>query len=525
MALLSGGQRDLTPPKFLSSIPVNASVNFKGKTIELSFDEFVKVSDLANQLVITPQTKEMPLVEARGKKVVIKFNEELLPNATYRLFFGNAIMDMHESNVLTNFEFVFSTGSFIDSLKLSGTVKNSFNLKPEKDVLIGLYDANENDSVIFQKKPLYFSKTELSGNFKLSYLPKSNFKAFAFTDKNKNLMYDGGEEMADFQDQLVQIPSDSIINFKIFKEESHKKFIKRSYSPYYGLAYVIYNKTLLNQVEAFEKSQSELISFRPTENDTCKIYYYNVYDSLKLIIKHSENDITDTVRIGVSTKELADKLIKDKKLSFDMKLEPLDGGKLMFNKKPIIAFNRWMDESKMDLSKVRIVSKTDSLISKTPLTTVIASDKIEIGNTFKPNTEYQLIVNRSAFADRSGIESDSVKLSFKTTARDDYATLNLKLFFPKKENYIIQLLNAQDAVMAEQFIELSLTSSAEQMLHYSFLLPGNYFVKVIEDVNHNKKWDTGKIIGQKHGENIYFNAQPIKLMADWDAEIEWKIND
>ena len=122
-----------------------------------------------------------------------------------------------------------------------------------------------------------------------------------------------------------------------------------------------------------------------------------------------------------------------------------------------------------------------------------------------------------------GIESDSVKISFKTTEPSDYAVSNLKLLLPKKENYIVQLVSDKEIIVAEQYIEMSLTTSAEQHIKFKNLMPGNYFVKVIEDKNQNKKWDTGSILNQKQPELIYFNAQIIKLLADWDSETEWKV--
>ena len=122
------------------------------------------------------------------------------------------------------------------------------------------------------------------------------------------------------------------------------------------------------------------------------------------------------------------------------------------------------------------------------------------------------------------MKSDSLKISFKTTEPSDYAVANLKLLLPKKENYIVQLLSEKEIVMAEQYIEMSLTTSAEQHIKFKNLMPGNYFVKVIEDKNQNKSGIPEVILNQKQPEIIYFNAQIIKLLADWDSETEWKVD-
>jgi hypothetical protein len=519
---LTGGERDTQPPKIKEAIPQNASVNFSSKTIELSFDEFVQVKDIANQLVVTPQTKEKPDVEARGKKIIIKFNEELQPNTTYRIFFGNAIADMHETNILSNYEYVFSTGPVIDSLEIRGKVINASDLKPEKDVTVGLYDNNEDDSVVFRKKPLYFTKTAEGGNYKLSYLPKASFKTYAFTDKNKNLMYDAGEEMAAFKGEPVSTLKDTINDMILFREESSRTFLKRSFSPFYGLAYIIYNKEQNNIVKAYYGAQKEDIVAKDGMNDTAIVYFRNIYDTIRLLVEHPGKK-TDSVSIMVAGKEKFDRMKKDGKHILNIDLVPLQGVAVPYYIKPSLQFSNWINADEVDQNKMELVIKGDS-VKRIPLKLGKASvNAFRIENTLVPGNEYAIILGKGAFKSMIGVESDSAKFAFKTSEASDYAILNLKLLLPKKENYIVQLLNDRSSVIAEQYLELSLTSSAEQTLKFKDLLPGNYFVRVTEDKNGNKKWDTGNVLKKEQPEINYFNAQAIKLLADWDSETEWKV--
>ncbi len=520
---LNGGQRDLEPPKVIESIPANAALNFKGRTIEFKFDEFVQVRDIANQLVVTPQTKEKPLVEANGKKITVKFGEELLPNTTYRIFFGNAISDMRESNIISNFEYVFSTGNTIDSLFIEGKVAKAFNLKPEKETTVGLYVADENDSVVFKKKPLYFTKTNDNGAYKLSYLPKASFKIFAFTDYNKNLMFDGGEEAVSFNNSIIKTGSDSLVVLKTFKEPSAKLFLKKAYSPFYGVAYVIYNKESKNVVESYYNDQRDNISGGSGINDTCKVYYKDIFDTLRLKLHHPDINITDTIAITVSSKERFERQKTENKTILTVDVSPLNGTKMDYFTNPVLMFNNWMDEKNMDASKMILSYKTDSIIKTDLQLTKKAENSFVITNKLLPGINYELLLKKGAFKTMIGTESDSVKIAFKTTEASDYAKLNLKLLLPRKENYIVQLVDASEIVIAEQYVEMSLTSSAEQQLKFKNLMPGNYFVKVIEDKNQNKKWDTGNILLQKQPETIFFNALAIKLLADWDSETEWKV--
>ncbi len=483
----------------------------------------MQVKDIANQLVVTPQTKEMPLVEAMGKRVIVKFDEDLLPNTTYRLFFGNSISDMHEANLFSNFEFVFSTGSFIDSLYIKGKIINSFNLKPENEVTVGLYKDTEPDSVVFKKKPLYITRTANDGSYKVSYLPKSSFKAFAFSDKNKNLLFDGGEEVVAFNNAVISAGVDTLINLKTFKEEVSKVFLKKSISPYYGVAYIAYNKEQRNVVKPFYPNQADNIKAMDDVNDTCIVYYKDIFDTLRLVIQHPDRNISDTISLSVMSKDRFERLKTEKKHIVSVDLKPMEGSRLDYFANPVLVFNSWMDGTNYDVSKMILQYKTDSLIKTGVQLSKKGDNTFVLSNKLMQNTNYELILNKGAFKTVIGIESDSVKISFKTSEPSDYATLNLKLLLPKKENYIVQVMNDKEVVIAEQYVEMSLTTSAEQLLKFKNLLPGNYFLKVIEDKNQNKKWDTGNILRQKQPETIYFNALAIKLMADWDSETEWKV--
>jgi hypothetical protein len=466
----------------------------------------------------------MPLVEARGKKITIKFEDDLMPNTTYRLFFGNAIADMHEANVLSNFDYVVSTGSTIDSLFFTGTVLNAFNLKPEKNVTVGLYDKDESDSVVFNEKPMYFTKTSEGGTYKISYLPQASFKAFAFTDKNKNLMYDGGEELVAFNGSPLTTAIDTIINLKIFKEVPSKSFIKKIQSPFYGVAYVVYNKDQNNEVIPYYPDQNDDISTVNDVNDTCFIFYRNIFDTLKVLIKHPGGPITDSINVTIITKEKFEKMKNEHKHVLMVNFKPIEANSVDYFATPSLVFSNWMDEQSFDVSKMAFQYKTDSLIKMPLQLTKNNLYTFGVGNKLTQNTNYDILLKKGAFKTVMGIESDSMKISFKTTEQSDYAILNLKLLLPKKENYIVQLMGDKENIVSENYIEMSLTTSAEQIIKITNLRPGNYFVKVIEDKNENKKWDTGSILNEKQPELIYFNAQPIKLMADWDSETEWKVD-
>ncbi|MFI5164899.1 MAG: Ig-like domain-containing domain, partial [Bacteroidia bacterium] len=178
-----GGPRDATPPRVVKYMPDSAATNFNTKTIAITFDEYIQLSDLQRELTISPPMNIQPDVKYKGKTLLIELKDSLQKNTTYCLNFGSAIRDFTESNPKTNFQYIFSTGSFIDTLKLSGTVKNAFDLKSEKGILVMLYDTY-NDSVPYKKLPSYFAKTGDDGSYTIRNIRPGNYKAFALKDAN-----------------------------------------------------------------------------------------------------------------------------------------------------------------------------------------------------------------------------------------------------------------------------------------------------------------------------------------------------
>ena len=518
---LTGGKKDTTPPKVLKSVPENASVNFSTRQVEIQFDEFISLKDLANQFVITPQTKEQPEIEADGKKLKITFNEALLPNTTYKLFFGNAVCDIHEYTPYPNFEYIFSTGATIDSLKLAGKVIYAFDNKPADKFLIGLYDLSSNDSVIYKEKPLYISKSDASGNFNFNYLPSKQFKLVAIYDQNKNLLYDGAEEQIAFPNELIKAGDSLSSTIYAFKELPNKTFIAKSFSNEYGKASIIYNKGKPNIKEVKAKG---LINYTiNTLKDSITCYYNNVYDTLLTYIYY-ENEKTDTLLVKIQSKAIYDKQLKNGLIKYNLSSN-ISNGQLAFYETPRFELNYPISSFEAIKNKMTLLELKDTTKQSIDFTlSSISPTSFSIKTNFKPETSYRLTFNKAALTDGKGSSNDSVVFNFKLTNEEDYGQLSLKLLFPKKENYLVQLLNEKMQVVKEYALEFSLTSTSEKILQYKNLLPGKYFIKVIEDANNNGRFDTGDYLKHQQAETIYFNATPIKLLSGWEIENEWKVN-
>ncbi len=203
----SGGPEDMYPPLVVESDPPNYTVHFSEDKIVLRFNEFVKVSDVAAEVFISPPFQNTPEIKTRGKLVIISIDEPLHDSTTYSIYFGKAIKDITEGNAMVNYTYVFSTGDKIDSLSVVGEVIDAFTLKPREDVLVMLYEDNNDtipfDSLPYLVKPAYLTRTTQAGYFILNNLKKEEYMLFALADDNLNSTYEQGEEEVAFYDSLI----------------------------------------------------------------------------------------------------------------------------------------------------------------------------------------------------------------------------------------------------------------------------------------------------------------------------------
>ena len=201
----TGGPKDETPPVVVEAVPENHSINFTGKKIEITFDEYLTLENANQNVLISPPLSEKPDIKLHNKTVVIKFKENLAANTTYTINFGSAIKDLHEGNVFKDYVYSFSTGDYIDTLRIAGKVLNAEDKKPVEDAYVGLYAADrENlDSLPMTVPPNYITKTDKDGNFTLNGLADKKYFVFALKDVNSNLYFDLPNENVAFLDTLV----------------------------------------------------------------------------------------------------------------------------------------------------------------------------------------------------------------------------------------------------------------------------------------------------------------------------------
>ena len=208
----SGGPRDSIPPRVLSVDPPDSTVNFRGRRITINFDEYVDLKDVANNLFFTPTFENVPKIAVRARSIIIPFSDSLEPNTTYVLNFGNAIVDMNESNVLQNFTYTFSTGPALDSLEINGKVLLAETGGTDTTLLAVLY-RDLSDSAVVNKRAPYITRVDRNGNFRFRYLPQGNFAIYILGGDGKNRRYNEAQYFAFSDTTVVAGQEDSVMMY------------------------------------------------------------------------------------------------------------------------------------------------------------------------------------------------------------------------------------------------------------------------------------------------------------------------
>lgn len=536
----SGGALDRTPPRIVRYNPDSATVNFNARSIEITFNEFVQLQELSNQLLISPPLEYSPDITIKKKTLSIVFNkkEVLKPNTTYSISFGNAIKDTREATALENFSYIFSTGSFIDSLTLSGSALYAFDHKAEKNILVMLY-SDFSDSTIYKKLPDYFAKTNDVGAFKINNIRQGKYRIVALKDGNSNYKYND-EENFGFLDSLVEPGKTTDVSINMYLEQSKKIFLKKYSQVHYGKFVLAFNKGTdslrLARVNKEElKDVKELIEF--SKNRDTITYWMDPVDKDSLILQvNNGNIILDTIAFKLVKRETALKvgnrnplklsltnqmngesfdLNKDLRLMFSNPIVKTDPSKTIFLKEDTLVYSKYplvfsTPTTPTNIIQISTLVKTDA---KKPAAIVSGKNML-----LKENTRYQLMIPPAAFTDFFGLTNDTIKFNFKTKEEKYYGSVKLNLKFTATSgNYIVQLLDDKENIVRENSI------STAGVIFYDYLYPQAYKLKVILDKNGNGKWDPGDYLKKQQPEKVIYNAEAVNIRSNWDLDLEWNI--
>ena len=503
-----GGPKDTLAPLFVVSNPPYKTTGFNKKEIKLTFNEFIKLKDLNKQLIVSPPLKIPLIVTPQGtasKFLKIEILDTLALNTTYIFNFGNAIEDNNENNKLEGFKYVFSTGTYIDSLKISGTVADAFlNKKPEKtNIVLYRIDSTFTDSIIFKKKPNYVTTALDTTKFNFTNLKEGKYLLLALEEGNNDYIFNPEVDKIGFYPNTITLPKDSILTkpIKLFKETLIYRFIRAKEISKGKIQFGYEGEikdlkvTLLSKVPDSFKSVSRFEFAKDTLN-----YWHTplAVDSLNFTI--SNGIFLDTVTVNFRKNKLD-----------SLSLTPSTSGTLHLRDTFFINSNNPI--IKIDTTKISFINK-DTL--NIPYANYISSKENKIGFIFekKQKESYNLKALPGSFTDIYNTENDSLNYNFKTIELEDYGKITLNVINTTNKNIIIDLLSGKnnDEIIERKYLKTS------EILVFTSLVPKTYTVRAIIDTNNNKRWDTGNYLLKRTAENVIYYEEELEVRANYFLE-------
>jgi hypothetical protein len=498
----SGGIRDSIAPVIVRSVPDNFTTRFENNEIRITFDEFIKLKNVSKELIISPPLKYAPIITplSVSKVLKIKIVDTLKENTTYSFNFGNSIIDNNEGNIFPNYKYVFSTGSFIDSLSLKGSAIDALLPETQFPTTVVLYQVDEayKDSLVFLEKPTYITTTiDETNSFELSNLKEGTYQLIALKEEARNYTFQPKTDKIGFYKDLITLPTDSLFELRLFKEIPDFKATRPKLESKTRISFGYTGKADEYEVRLITPMEEdfEYQIIKEPGKDTLNFWFKPqvTKDSLVFVTKNKQKIDTATVRFRkLFTDSLRVTPINNRFISV------MDTLKLKANT-PLVL---------IDSEKITVVNK-DTLavafqaqINTKENTAEIIFDKQEEQN-------YKILLKEGAIKDYFGNQTDSIVLSQLVKPNSEYASLSLALDNADKFPLLIELISEKFTVVKSAYI------IENTPVVFEHIKPGNYFIRLIFDENKNKAWDPGHFLKKIAPEKVVYYPTKIELRANW----------
>ena len=511
----TGGPKDSIPPVLVNASPKLNSTNFDSEEIRLTFDEWIKLDKVQDQLVISPPLEkssyEIKPLSGVTKKVFLKFLDSLAPETTYTINFGNSIQDNNENNPLTFFSYTFSTGETIDSLYIRGNTKDAFSQESDEFISLQLYrvDSLFKDSIIFNDKPTYISNTLDSTNYKFQNLKEGKYLLIALKDVDNNYFFDPFYDKIGFLDSLITLPRDSVIDLKLFKEETEIIWDKPHFINSEKIGFGYYGKLDLDKIK-IESNIPDSVNYvfiKEKETDTLNLWLSrNSFDSLNFSLIETDTIKLTTVKFDRKRDSLIDSL----------NISPKTVNVIHLKESFKVSSNIPLKKIEDSLITIRDI---DSLII--PFTTSINErlDEIDIDFEVAPSDNYSIFIKPRAIKDIRGTENDTLQYNVVSQTLEDYGNVFLDVITNNDSKYILHLLDSSSNIIRE-FNNVNSNST----FIFDYIRPGKYTFRLIEDLNSNDIWDTGNYLKRVKPEPVYYFPSELEVRANWDLNETFDLN-
>lgn len=575
-----GGWYDDTPPYVVGSTPQDKGTGVTGKRVTIYFNEFIKLENAQEKVIVSPPQLEMPDIKDGGKRIIVNLKDTLKENTTYTIDFSDAISDNNEGNPMGNYTFSFSTGSEIDTMEVAGYVLDASNLEPVKGILVGLYD-DLSDTVFKQKPMIRISRTDSRGHFVIKGVAAGTYRAYALQDADADFIYNQKSEMVAFShetfepswkpdtrqdtiwrdslhiDQILRVPythflPDEVTLLAFTPLQDSRYLIKAERQEPRKLDfYFSYGDSRLPVIRGLNfESDSAFVVESSLKNDTVSYWLRDTtlinQDTLRMEVQFMITDSTDVLVNYTDTLELMPKVSYEKRMKEKQKelekwekdqerkkkrgesydsIMPPEYLTLKINPTGSIApDSKVFIESptplaRLDTAAIHLYSKIDSLWYDAEFVFRPVEGNIrsyQITADWKPETEYSLEIDSAAIEDIYGLTIKSLTQGLKVRPEEEFSTLIVNLSGVKDTAIIVQLLNGSDAVVKEVKAE---RNSAK----FLYVTPGKYYLRAFVDSNGNGVWDTGDYDADLQPEDVYYYPEETECKAKWDVTRNWNL--
>ena len=578
-----GGWYDETPPYVVSASPAEQATGVKAKKITINFNEFIKIEDAQNKVIVSPPQIEQAEIKAAGKRIIIELKDSLKENTTYTVDFSDAISDNNESNPMGNYTYTFSTGTEIDTLEVGGYVLQAENLEPVKGILVGLY--NDLSDTVFKSKPMIrISRTDSRGHFVIKGVAPGTYRAYALQDADGDFTYSQRSEMLAFShdtfepswkpdtrpdtiwrdslhiDNIVQVPYThflpddvTLLAFTALQTDRHLLKTERA-EPNKLSFYFTYGDSLLPSLRGLNfDSDGAFVVECSERRDTIHYWLRDTtlvrQDTLRMEVQYNATDTTGLLALNTDTLELLPKVPYEKRMKDQQKeLEKwqkeqekkkkrgekydsimpqkhlelkIHGGGTMSPDQNIIIESP-VPLLRCDTSGIHVYSKIDSLWYRAPFVFRQRPHDIrsyELLAEWRPEVEYSIEIDSAAFETIYGLANDPMKSGAKVKDLESFSTLVVNVTGISDTSLVVQMLTKSDAVVKQAKVD------KEGTAEFYYVKPGEYYLRAFADRNGNGKWDTGDYDANVQPEDVYYYPEVTECKEKWDITRQWNIND
>lgn len=572
-----GGWYDETPPKILGTSPANGSDDVNSKKVTILFNEFVKLDNPTEKVVVSPPQLEAPEVKVSGKRITVALQDTLKPNTTYTIDFSDAITDNNEGNPLGNYTYSFSTGNRIDTMEVAGYVLEAQNLEPIKGILVGLY-SNLSDTA-FQHEPMMrIARTDGNGHFVIKGVAKGDYRIYALQDMDGNYKFNQPGEKIAFTPEIImpsfkpdvrqdtiwrdslhisdikQVPythflPDDVVLSAFTQIQTNRYFLKAERKePNHFTLFYSYGNAELPEIKGLNFNEKNAFVVEPSLNQDTITYWLRDtmlvnQDTLHMQVSYLANDslgklVKQTDTLEVLSKVPYEKRLKQQKEEYDKwkkqqekskkKGEPYlteypatplevrikNGTQIAPDENP--TFILPSPVAVCDTSKIHLYEKVDTLWQRAKYqfgSVPGIPRQYKLVGAWNPGHEYSLELDSATFIDIYGKASPKVKQSIKVSSLDEFSTLIVSLQRMEGKNCLLQLLNESDKPIKEV-----VAKNNEATFYY--VKPGTFYLRLIVDENDNGVWDTG-LYNTRQPEAVYYYTKEIECKAKRDVRITW----